>query len=154
VRIVRGLDLRYAGQSYELHVPADGRGLEAAALRKRFHELHDLAYGYADPGRAVEVVNARVRAVGETEKPPPEPIRGGGKDGSGALVGRPAIVFGGKKMRGSLYDRARLRAGDRFEGPSLIAEFSGTSFLPPGWRCRVDALGNLLLEPAQKRRGR
>ena len=45
-----------------------------------------------------------------------------------------------------VYDRAALRVGDNFAGPAIIEQEDTTTLLAPGWQCRVDALGNLLLE--------
>jgi N-methylhydantoinase A len=50
-------DLRYVGQSFELTVPL------GAGLAERFHEAHRERYGYADPGRAVELVAVRTADV-------------------------------------------------------------------------------------------
>ena len=46
-------DLRYTGQSFELTVPLGGDVAEA------FHRAHEDRYGYADPGRALELVAVR-----------------------------------------------------------------------------------------------
>src|SRR5262249_9712533 len=43
-------DLRYAGQSFELTVALGPR------LEERFHEAHELRYGYADRRRPLELV--------------------------------------------------------------------------------------------------
>jgi len=50
-------DLRYRGQSFELTVPLGG---DVAAA---FHRAHEERYGYADPGREVELVAVRTAAV-------------------------------------------------------------------------------------------
>jgi N-methylhydantoinase A len=50
-------ELRYRGQSFELTVPL-GSGLE-----ERFHRAHEERYGYADPGREVELVAVRTADV-------------------------------------------------------------------------------------------
>ena len=50
-------DLRYRGQSFELAVPL-GPNLE-----ERFHRLHEERYGYADPGRELELVAVRTAEV-------------------------------------------------------------------------------------------
>jgi N-methylhydantoinase A len=65
-------DLRYEGQSFELTVPL-GADLEA-----RFHRAHEERYGYADRGRAVELVAVRtadVRPGPQLELPPGRPLR-------------------------------------------------------------------------------
>jgi N-methylhydantoinase A len=35
-----------------------------------------------------------------------------------------------------------------FDGPAIIEQDDTTTLLTPGWHCRVDALGNLMLERA------
>jgi len=50
-------DLRYRGQSFELAVPL------GPDLAERFHEAHEERYGYADRGRAVELVAVRTADV-------------------------------------------------------------------------------------------
>jgi N-methylhydantoinase A len=41
--------------------------------------------------------------------------------------------------------RETLPAGFSLSGPAVVAEFSATTFLPPGWRLRVLPGGELLL---------
>jgi N-methylhydantoinase A len=50
-------DLRYEGQAFELTVPL---GPDLAA---RFHRAHEERYGYADPGRPLELVAVRTAEV-------------------------------------------------------------------------------------------
>ena len=52
-KLIRTVDLRYLGQSYELNVPWPGTA---------FHREHKRVYGHSIPGREVEVVTIRVRA--------------------------------------------------------------------------------------------
>jgi N-methylhydantoinase A len=68
-------DLRYAGQSFELTVPL-GSDLVAA-----FHRAHEERYGYAEPGRPLELVAVRtadVRPGPEVVLPPAEPLQATG----------------------------------------------------------------------------
>src|SRR5690606_6544632 len=46
----------------------------------------------------------------------------------------------------ALYARATLTAGAALAGPAVIVEPNATTVVEPGWRARVDAAGNLLLE--------
>ena len=52
-KLVRSVDVRYVGQSYELNV----------GDVSEFHGAHERVYGYADRGRALELVTVRVTAV-------------------------------------------------------------------------------------------
>ena len=44
------------------------------------------------------------------------------------------------------YDRARLAAGNRIDGPALIEEHASTTVVQPGDKVEVDAFGNLHIE--------
>ena len=39
-------------------------------------------------------------------------------------------------------------AGIVLRAPALVCEFSATTVVPPGWECRVDDWGNLVLKNA------
>ena len=54
------IDLRYEGQSYEISVPWKRKG--------DFHAEHRKLYGYDHPGRKVEQVTARVKAIAALDK--------------------------------------------------------------------------------------
>jgi len=56
------------------------------------------------------------------------------------------VIFDGRAVRAPLYQRELLRAGDRFSGPAIIAEYSATTVLPPACRARVDARENIVIE--------
>ena len=62
--VERSLDMRYAGQGYELNIPATGDFVA------RFHAAHRNRYGHADKKRPVEIVNVRARLVARTQKVP------------------------------------------------------------------------------------
>ncbi len=138
--IERSLDLRYAGQSYELTVPATRRFVE------RFHRLHAKRYGHADRERDVELVNVRLRAIGREPRPPlPRAAAMRRGDLRDARLGLQTMLFGGKRRRGQVLDRARLTPGVRFRGPAIIVEPSATTVVPPDFRAGVDRHGNLIL---------
>ena len=141
-RVERRLGIRYAGQSYELAVPFTRR------FRKDFHREHEKAYGYADPGRSLEIVNLRLRLVIRTPKPRLRPMRAkrGGRLQE-ALVGRKAAWFDRRLHATPFYDRDRLQPGARLRGPAVVVEYSSTTVIPPGFVCRVDEYLNLVLRP-------
>jgi N-methylhydantoinase A len=141
-RTVRGerlLEMRYAGQAFELTVGAAGDFVRA------FHAAHEKRYGYADARRAVEVVNVRVRLTGATHKPSLPCMRPGKADASETVVDTREAYFRGRKLATRVYDRARLRAGNRFAGPAIVMEYSATTVVPPGWVVRVDDFENIVI---------
>src|SRR5205085_2301155 len=44
-----------------------------------------------------------------------------------------------------IFDRARLRPGDRLQGPAIVHETLATTVVDPGWRAEVGSRGELLL---------
>ena len=140
VRLERLVDLRYVGQSYELTVPERGDAARA------FHRMHAQRYGHADPGRAVEVVTVRVRVRGKVRPPRQAGGRGRPRRSRATPVGTQSMVFGGRRVRGRVYERDGLAPGQAFRGPAVVVEMSATTVVPPDFACRVDARGNLILE--------
>src|SRR5207253_8010802 len=73
IRVERALDMRYAGQGYEITLPcpdgamsADGLGV----LRRAFDAQHRTMFGHSAPEEPVEVVSYRVAGIGRV--PPVE----------------------------------------------------------------------------------
>jgi N-methylhydantoinase A len=141
IKIHRSLDMRYSGQSYELNVPFTGDIISA------FHRAHEKRYGYFDRARACDVVNIRARFTGLTLKSTLPKLSHGGPNPATALVTKSLVLFHGRRKLTLIYDRSRLRAGNRILGPAIVTEYSATTLIPPDWSGRVDRTGNLILEP-------
>jgi N-methylhydantoinase A len=120
-------------------------GRSEDSLAADFHERHRQRYGHADPARAVEVVNLRLRL--SVAPPPlrlePPPSRPGGPER--AQLAR-APQWYGRWLEAPIYDRDLLSPADQLEGPTVIVQMDTTTALPPGWSATVDGIGNLLLE--------
>ena len=135
--IEMSLDVRYSGQAYEITVPATEN------YRGEFDARHHRRYGYANPQRAIEVVNLRVIATGITAKPTLArmPMRG-------AVTPEPARIgsaqFGGKRIETAFYRWQDLAPGSIADGPAVVAGAQATAVLPPGTRFRIDDFGNLI----------
>jgi len=134
------LDMRYLGQSYEITVPFETDYVE------RFHNLHEMNYGYCDRTKRVEVVNLRVRAIGSPEKPEFARIQKGEHILKDAIAGYRDVVFDGKFHRATIYNRDKLLAGNVVEGPAIVVEYSSTIVIPPFARAKVDDYGNLIVD--------
>jgi len=151
----RDLDMRYAGQGYELRVPLAGlwdKALDAKALRaarERFDEVHARIHGHAAKEKGVEVVSYRLRvrvsvpkfkpqASAERAPSPPPPA---------AVKGKRSVFFEPQKTtETTIYDRDKLAVGVTFVGPAIVEQFDATTVVPPGWRAVVDRYNNLILE--------
>ena len=145
VEVIRALDCRYVGQGYELRVTLDDGPFRDEALGQ-FHTLHEREYGsaYGDP---IEIVNARVSAIGRRPALESPPVSSGSLDE--ALVGESEGVF---RVDGTLqalqtrfYDRSLLPLDEAVPGPAVVFHLDTTTVVPPGWNARADASGNLIL---------
>jgi N-methylhydantoinase A len=138
----RSLDMRYVGQSHEITVlePPDAEWIAA------FHSAHDLRYGHRHDDEPVEIVSARLKAVGRGHPPELHPLPDAGPDPSVAHIGQGQAWFSpDEPVLVDYYHRDKLGAGNRVVGPAIIFQLDTTTVLPPGWRAQVDAWGNLLL---------
>ncbi|MGA8027067.1 MAG: hydantoinase/oxoprolinase family protein, partial [Bryobacteraceae bacterium] len=137
---VRSVDLRYAGQGYELGVDW------SQDFVAQFHHLHEQRYGYSDSRRPVEIVNARVRMIAATQPIPPRRYALTDGNGRRALIKKKPVYLDGAWLNGSVYDRAELRAGNRISGPAVVVEYSATTFLPASSTAYVDEYLNLIID--------
>ncbi|MBP0597527.1 hydantoinase/oxoprolinase family protein [Herbaspirillum sp. LeCh32-8] len=142
------LDMRYAGQAYELSValpeplPAP---LNAQALTEAFHREHERLYGFRDEDAPVEVSTIRLAIVGRLAK--------AGSAGRAAGIGSPAprarrrVFLRGGWHEAGVYAREDLGAGDLLQGPAVIEQEDTTVLVLPGWQGQTDRHGNLHLKP-------
>ncbi len=142
-RAERRLDLRYAGQSYELSVPF------RRDFGRLFDRQHMRAYGYSHAGRRIEIVNLRLRLVIRTPKPRLHAHRM--RVAAPVKMKSKPVWFDGRFCATPVYDRERLAAGARLRGPAVIVEYSSTTVVPPHFRCEVDKYLNLVLTRAPRR---
>ncbi len=143
----RTLDLRYAGQSFDLSVPVEGDldAEELARVEARFHGAHERRYGHASPEEPVELVTVRLRARGLVE--PPElavEVRAGDPDDAIAETRR--VGFGDGDRDTPVYDRSRLPTDATVDGPAVVEGSESTVVVHPGQRARVDGDANLVVE--------
>ena len=130
------LDLRYRGQSYTLNLPWQGSGATASA----FHVVHEQRYGHRLDA-AVELVNLRCRL----QSSPPSMQLPVVANSAVAATEPPQVSLTGYSEPVPVWSRSELYADQVFKGPALVTETVATTWLPAGWSCRVDSVGNLLL---------
>ena len=149
LKVNRSLDMRYAGQSYELNIPyikvANASRAEIQTLVEKFHAAHAHRFGYARADAPAEVVNLRLTAIGEADKPSIRTVPLAGPDASKALTLQSPVIFEGEALPTDFYRREALRPGNRIAGPAIVTEFSATTVIPPNFSAVVDAYQNLIL---------
>jgi N-methylhydantoinase A len=150
IRIDRALDLRYAGQGYEITVactPAEVAAL--ASLRKKFDAEHKRQFGHMAPEEPVEVVSYRVRGVGLV---PPVGMPKFSPQGfrlADALRETRQVRFDGKTVSCPVYQREKLDVGASISGPAILDQFDCTTVICSGQVARVDEWKNLIVMEAK-----
>jgi N-methylhydantoinase A len=152
-RFSRELDLRYAGQGYELRTPLEGlfeNAVTAAALaaaRVRFDERHAHIHGHSAADRPVEVVSYRLRLrVTVPRYEPRIQETSTSREVAPARKGERTVWFdAATAVTAALYERDKLHVGATLVGPAIVEQFDATTVIPPDWRAAVDNYGNLIL---------
>lgn len=142
------LDARYLGQNHDIAIPMPSASIDhLEQFLQAFQDVHRNQYGYAIDGRAVEIVNCRVKAVGTIAR---DALTSRALHGSlrSALIDRRSVYFGSGEgwLDTSIYRRAALPVGEVFDGPAVIEEMSATTVVLPGQHARVDEVGNILID--------
>jgi N-methylhydantoinase A len=141
----REVEVRYVGQEHTLPVPVPV-DLSKDMIRSAFEQMHLARYGHVMDNR-LQILNARVRGIGRTQRPELATFPAGDGDPSRARrPDRDAFDFGTRSTRASaVYDRSRLEPGDVLVGPALIDEGTSTTVVHSGQQVRVDPHGYLLI---------
>lgn len=143
----RKVDIRYFGQAYELTVEVGDQPVDRTVwqqLVEEFSRRHQQSYGFRKDDDPVEIVSLRLSVVGKTDH---TALYAKSRPGTGSAEPvqiRPAY-FSGKWMQTGIFDRARLKANDRFTGPAIVAEHGATSVIGPGDQAWVDEYRNIIV---------
>jgi N-methylhydantoinase A len=146
-RFERSVDARYERQSYELSVPVPSRMLDAAALAEiaeTFHDRHRATYGHDNRAEPVQLVSARLTAVGAIptllvrDKPAPA--------GTDARKSTRRVWFRDTgEVDAAIWNRARMPASLCVPGPAVIESLESTILVPPAWQATMNDDGCVLL---------
>ena len=136
----RSLDVRYRGQSYELHVPYTTNFIAD------FHAAHLTTYGYAYEDKAIEIVNVRVRAIGSLDKIPLSPVDVGDIISPRQSIEMIQVELDEGCQRIPLYHYDQLSPGSRIQGPALVVSSDTTILIKRTDMINVDPFQNLLID--------
>jgi N-methylhydantoinase A len=155
VRLVPEVSARYDGQSHEIRYP-----YRLGRVAEDFHAAHEIRNGFRDEQSAIEVVAVHVAGYAEEEAAAPgaaETRNNPNKNSSVSPTGIPntnqtaqsspaPISPIGQSAAGPLFRREDLPRGVTLAGPAVVGEYSGTTWVPPGWRLLALINGDLRLE--------
>jgi N-methylhydantoinase A len=142
-------DLRYAGQAFQITVEfAEGELHEQGInrLTDEFDAEHEQLLTFKLGGgheilmiRAV--VKARAKAIAELHM---------GQEGTTleeCKLHETRFYHDGEHHDAVIYDRNMLHEGLVVSGPAIVSEMDSTTVVLPGYQAKVDAVGNLLINP-------
>ena len=145
------VDIRYAGQAFEVPLTIDEAILDADGIEgilARFDEEHNRLFTF-NMDTPHEIVNLRAVALGKAPDLPAAELPKGDGDPSAAKIRDHTLWMDGKEQAAVIYDRARLRQGDIIPGPAIVTEMDSTTLIETGCVATVDASGNILTNPVE-----
>ncbi|WP_049911331.1 hydantoinase/oxoprolinase family protein [Halorubrum coriense] len=148
IQFERSVDLRYAGQAFELSVPVPDGPIDSQTkteIRDRFHRKHQQRYGHAYDDEPIELVTLRTRARGVVETPNLRHDSNTG-DVADAIVDERPVHFDGEVRDTRVYQREQLPAAGQFTGPAIVEGAESTVVVRPEQSVEVDEYGSLIVE--------
>jgi N-methylhydantoinase A len=142
--------VRYKGQGFEVDMPIDitnfetGKGIDL--LKNTFNEEHKRLFTF-NLDVVHEIVNLRAITLGKGAEMPAIKLETGDGNPSQAKVSNHTMWAGGTRHSAAIYDRAKLRAGDKIPGPCIVTEMDSTAVILPDHVGEVDTYGNILINP-------
>jgi N-methylhydantoinase A/oxoprolinase/acetone carboxylase beta subunit len=119
-------------------------------VRSSFHDIHEREYSRRFEESDIEIPNVRVRGIGLMPELRMPEIEHAGESPEEALhhEGEACFRVNGRleKVATRYYDRSRLRAGNRLDGPAIVTQYDSTTVVPPGIAAHVDRFGNIVIE--------
>lgn len=144
--IERAVDVRYAGQAYELTIAVPDGEIDAPALDsivESFHETHAHRYGHAMRDEPVAFVTLRATATVPTPALQDEITVG---EGDAHRGGREVYFPKAGYVRTDIYNRTALASSDEVAGPAVLEESGSTVIVPPEKTATVTEAGNLIID--------
>ena len=145
--LLRRLDLRYNGQEHTLSVDLEETD-DQHSVAAKFHNQHHERYGHK-LNEDIQILTARVRAVGILDKPSGHLGAGhtSGVDGVESRVGeRHAFDFATRERRlFPIHERSLLKPEVEIEGPAIIREPTSVTIVHSDQTAVPDHLGNLVV---------
>ena len=143
------VDVRYHGQGLRLTIDVDINALKKRGLKAisaPFDEEHKRLFTFALPLEH-EFVALRAVVQGRGISVRQAAIARGDRNPKAAAIGTQQVYMDRRKQKAAVYDRAKLKAGNRVRGPAIVIEMDSTTVVLPKHTGLVDRLGNILIYP-------
>ena len=143
------VDLRYHGQGLQLPVTFtaeefDKEGLDL--LRRKFDDMHTQLFTFALDAEH-EIVTLRAIVQGEETVIAAGTLEEGGEDPQDAVVATANVYMDNREQEAKIYDRSKLKSGNRIVGPAIVTEMDSTTLILSEHAGGVDKFGTIVIRP-------
>ena len=147
IRILHFADMQFQGQSHILTVPLSTLKISKEVLQELFDAAYWERFGVELPEIRAVLVNLHTAVIGLRPRMDLAVLAGGerAKGLNGAQNGTRPVWFDGGFRDTPIYQREKLPADAKFNGPAVIEQLDCTTVIEPGNRVELDRLGNLLV---------
>jgi N-methylhydantoinase A len=151
IKIEPYLDLRYAGQGYELTVPCPMPPLthhDLVLMRARFDELHEQNSGHKAETEPVELVSLRLVSLGLVPQAKLSPGKITGRKVETAKTGERNVFFGKEHglLATAIFNRDLLEPEHKIYGPAIVEQLDTTTVIHPEQEATVDEYRNIIIK--------
>ena len=154
IKIEPYLDLRYAGQGYELTVPASMPPFtkhDLTLMRSRFDTMHEQNSGHKAETEPVELVSLRLISLGLVPQAKLSPGKVTGRKVEAAKTGERKVFFGKEHgvLMTQVYNRDLFEPGHKISGPAIVEQLDTTTVIQPEQEAAVDEYRNIIIREKQ-----
>jgi N-methylhydantoinase A len=149
--VVYQADIRYAGQAFSITLDFTAEELSSNGvdmLAERFDAEHDQLFSFK-LGDAHEILMIRAVVKARSAEITAGTVGSAGASLEDCLMHRSQFYYDGQSHDAPIYARAKLHEGMVVPGPAIVIEMDSTTVILPGHDAKVDAVGNLLINPSK-----
>ncbi|OFY87880.1 MAG: 5-oxoprolinase [Bacteroidetes bacterium RIFCSPLOWO2_12_FULL_35_15] len=146
------LDMRYLGQYHEVQLQADWKDVTNFKLDnifETFHKEHNRQFGYSlkEEGTEMELINVRLRVIGQNEKPKFLSGNNNSVSAESAIKENRDVYIPelNKYKKIPVYDGDKAIYGAQIKGPCIIEKITTSIFVSENYDCIVDNFGSIIV---------
>ena len=143
------VDLRYHGQGLQLPVSFSAEEFKKEGLdllRRKFDDMHTQLFTFALDAEH-EIVTLRAIVQGAETFVAAGTLPEGREDPSEAVVATAQVYMDSREQVAKIYDRSKLKSGNRIVGPAIVTEMDSTTLILSDHAGDVDQFGTIIIRP-------
>ncbi|MGH7013106.1 MAG: hydantoinase B/oxoprolinase family protein [Stellaceae bacterium] len=142
VTVLRKAHVKYEGTDVPLVVDYG----DADRLHANFSAVHKQRYGFVVADKPLVIESLGVEAIGAAGGADDRAVDAASDGSDPRSLDHVGVFTAGKTWAAPVYARATLAPGQAIDGPAVVVEDTATTVVESGWRARLDARRNLVLE--------